>query len=58
MFRDEKNIWIATLFCGCAVVYAARTAMPLCALALATEFNWNKKESVSNLGFVKCCPFQ
>ena len=46
-FRSEKKLWIGTLFCGCAVVYAARTAMPLCALAIATEFNWNKKQSVS-----------
>ena len=51
MFRSEKNMWMATLFGGCAVVYAARTAMPLCALAIGSEFNWNKKQSVGNIHF-------
>ena len=46
-FRGEKKQWIPTMFLGCATVYAARTAMPLCALAMSNEFHWDKKQAVS-----------
>ncbi len=35
------------MFLGCAAVYAARTAMPLCIVAIGQEMNWDKTDSVS-----------
>ena len=44
--RFEQKLWIATMFTGCATVYAARTAVPLCIVAISKEMNWDKKQSV------------
>ena len=45
-YRFEQKLWIATMFTGCATVYAARTAVPLCIVAISKEMNWDKKQSV------------
>ncbi|XP_077991629.1 voltage-gated purine nucleotide uniporter SLC17A9-like [Glandiceps talaboti] len=43
--RQEKRIWTAALFIGTTIVYAARNTMPLCAVAVSQEFNWDKAET-------------
>lgn len=44
--RQERRIWIATLFFGCTCLYAARTVTPLCMVAISKEMNWTKTDSV------------
>ncbi|XP_002742075.1 voltage-gated purine nucleotide uniporter SLC17A9-like [Saccoglossus kowalevskii] len=43
--RAEKRAWTIALFTGTAITYAARNAIPLCAVALSKEFSWNKTET-------------
>ena len=52
--RFEQKLWIATMFTGCATVYAARTAVPLCIVAISKEMNWDKKQSVRRTMVVAC----
>lgn len=43
--RFERRLWTGTLFCGSTMIYASRTIMPLCAVAIAADQGWDKKES-------------
>ncbi|KAK6048071.1 hypothetical protein COOONC_14424 [Cooperia oncophora] len=51
--KTETRIWTITLFTGTSVLYASRVALPICAAAVAKEFNWNKTDS----GTVLSCFF-
>ncbi|XP_064420281.1 solute carrier family 17 member 9b [Latimeria chalumnae] len=48
--RSESRIWMAALLVGTCLLYCARVAMPICAVAMAKEFDWNKKQSGIALG--------
>ena len=37
--------------CGTAILYAARTIMPVCIVELADDMKWDKTESVSTADF-------
>lgn len=43
--RSEKKYWIIALWFSCALNYACRTVMPLCAPAMSKEFGWNKTQT-------------
>ena len=43
--RREKRIWSSSLFAGCAILYSARTVMPLCMVKMAEELEWTKSQS-------------
>lgn len=43
--RSDKHIWLGTLFCGCAALYAARTSMPVTVVAIAEEQKWSKTDT-------------
>ncbi|PVD23171.1 hypothetical protein C0Q70_16434 [Pomacea canaliculata] len=43
--RIEKKNWTVMLMCGTAMLYAARTIMPVCIVVVAKEMNWDKRES-------------
>ena len=45
--RSEKNQWALGLFCGTAMLYAARTVMPMCVVTVSEEMNWDKTEAVT-----------
>ncbi|EYC14353.1 hypothetical protein Y032_0041g486 [Ancylostoma ceylanicum] len=51
--KTESRIWTVTLFSGTSVLYASRVALPICAAAIAKEFDWNKTDS----GTVLSCFF-
>ena len=38
--------WTFGLFCGTAMLYAARTIMPMCIVVISTEMNWDRTEAV------------
>lgn len=42
---SEKRTWTAALMCGTAIIYTARTIMPVCIVEVADEMKWDKKES-------------
>lgn len=43
--RIEKKLWLGTLLCGCTMLYAARTVMPLCVVTMSQEFSWDKTDT-------------
>lgn len=43
--RSQKKIWISIFFISGAMVYASRTAMPVCAVSITQEFNWTKSQT-------------
>ncbi|ESO07094.1 hypothetical protein HELRODRAFT_76708, partial [Helobdella robusta] len=43
--RKEKKIWIIIFFIAGAMLYASRTAMPVCAVSVSQEFNWTKTQT-------------
>ncbi|XP_076440135.1 LOW QUALITY PROTEIN: voltage-gated purine nucleotide uniporter SLC17A9-like [Babylonia areolata] len=43
--RSEKNQWAAGLLLGTAMLYAARTIMPMCVVTVSQEMNWDKTEA-------------
>ena len=45
--RTERIQWMFAMAWGCTMVYAARSVVPLCAVAISTELNWNKAQTVS-----------
>ncbi|KAL5022120.1 hypothetical protein ScPMuIL_001275 [Solemya velum] len=47
--KKEKKQWAVGLFAGCAVLYSCRTVMPVCIVAMAKEFDWDKTQSGSVL---------
>ncbi|KAG2461928.1 S17A9 protein, partial [Polypterus senegalus] len=44
------RIWTLVLLIGTCLLYCARVAMPICAVAMADQFKWSKKESGIALG--------
>ncbi|XP_033123676.1 solute carrier family 17 member 9-like [Anneissia japonica] len=49
----EQWQWTISLFIGTMLLYAQRTALPLCAVSVATEFGWDKAQT----GLVLSCFF-
>ena len=47
MFRFDRKVWLAGLFCGSVMLYMARTVMPLCIVSMGKEFDWSKSDTVS-----------
>ena len=45
--RQERRLWVGCLFLGCSMIYATRTVMPLCVVAVSQELQWDKTQSVS-----------
>ncbi|KAK7100472.1 hypothetical protein V1264_023423 [Littorina saxatilis] len=43
--RKEKRQWTGILMCGTAILYAARTIMPVCIVEVADDMDWNKTQS-------------
>ncbi|KAK3791568.1 hypothetical protein RRG08_002924 [Elysia crispata] len=43
--KSEKKQWVIGLFSGTTFLYAARTIMPLCVVAVSEELHWDKTES-------------
>ncbi|KAL3098598.1 hypothetical protein niasHT_022834 [Heterodera trifolii] len=43
--RSESKLWTANFFLGTCVLYASRVALPICAVAMAQEYGWNKTDS-------------
>lgn len=44
--RQERRLWVGCLFLGCSMIYATRTVMPLCAVAISEQLQWDKTQSV------------
>jgi len=49
--ENQRRYWIVAMFCGTLLLYATRSAVPLCMAAMSTDMNWDKEIDVS---FVKC----
>ncbi|KAK2194165.1 hypothetical protein NP493_2g17004 [Ridgeia piscesae] len=43
--RQERRLWVGCLFLGCSMIYATRTVMPLCVVAVSQELQWDKTQS-------------
>ncbi|MGH0148129.1 UNVERIFIED_CONTAM: hypothetical protein FKN15_023281 [Acipenser sinensis] len=48
--RSETQLWTVVLLLGTCLLYCARVAAPICAVSMASEFQWGKKESGIVLG--------
>ncbi|XP_019720607.1 solute carrier family 17 member 9-like isoform X1 [Hippocampus comes] len=48
--RAEARKWMPVLFVGTCLLYCARMTMPVCVVAMAATFRWNKIESGLALG--------
>ncbi|XP_057684565.1 solute carrier family 17 member 9-like [Corythoichthys intestinalis] len=48
--RDAARRWMPVLFAGSCLVYCARMTMPVCAVAMAADFGWNKIHTGVALG--------
>jgi hypothetical protein len=46
-FRSETKLWTVNFFLGTCVLYASRVSLPICAVAMAKEYGWNKTDSVT-----------
>uniref|UniRef100_X2ATU3 Major facilitator superfamily (MFS) profile domain-containing protein n=1 Tax=Capitella teleta TaxID=283909 RepID=X2ATU3_CAPTE len=47
--RYDKRMWLGSLFMGSMMLYASRTAMPLCTMAISSELGWDKTDTGSVL---------
>ena len=47
--KDEKRIWIVSLFFGAMMLYAVRTVMSLCVLEISKENNYDKTKMATLL---------
>ncbi|NXQ96289.1 S17A9 protein, partial [Sagittarius serpentarius] len=43
--RPESRVWKVMLLLGTCLLYCARVTVPICAVALSTHFDWDKKQS-------------
>uniref|UniRef100_A0A8C8RA92 Solute carrier family 17 member 9 n=1 Tax=Pelusios castaneus TaxID=367368 RepID=A0A8C8RA92_9SAUR len=43
--RPESRIWTVMLLLGTCLLYCARVTMPICAVAMSSHFDWDKKQS-------------
>lgn len=48
--RPVARIWTVVLLLGTCLLYCARVAMPICAVSMAEQFGWTKRESGMVLG--------
>ncbi|KAJ8257319.1 hypothetical protein GJAV_G00184320 [Gymnothorax javanicus] len=48
--RPLARIWTVVLLLGTCLLYCARVAMPICAVNMAEQFKWSKRESGMVLG--------
>lgn len=48
--RPVARIWTVVLLLGTCLLYCARVAMPICAVSMAEQFGWGKRESGMVLG--------
>ncbi|XP_034551391.1 solute carrier family 17 member 9b isoform X2 [Notolabrus celidotus] len=48
--RPVARVWTVVLLLGTCLLYCARVAMPICAVSMAEQFNWSKRESGMVLG--------
>ncbi|RMB95811.1 hypothetical protein DUI87_27925 [Hirundo rustica rustica] len=42
--RPESRVWTAMLLLGTCLLYCARVTVPICAVALSSYFDWDKKQ--------------
>lgn len=40
---DQRKYWIVAMFCGTVLLYATRSAVPLCMASMSSEMNWDKE---------------
>lgn len=45
--EESRKHWIVAMFCGTLLLYAARSAIPLCLAAMSSDMNWDKEIDVS-----------
>ena len=45
--EEQRKYWIVAMFCGTLLLYAARSAVPLCMAAMSSDMNWDKEIDVS-----------
>lgn len=45
--EESKKHWIVAMFCGTLLLYATRSAVPLCLAAMSSDMNWDKEIDVS-----------
>lgn len=45
--EESRKHWIVAMFCGTLLLYAARSAVPLCLAAMSSDMNWDKEIDVS-----------
>lgn len=45
--EEQRKYWIVAMFCGTLLLYAARSAVPLCMAAMSSELKWDKEIDVS-----------
>uniref|UniRef100_A0AAQ5Z106 Voltage-gated purine nucleotide uniporter SLC17A9 n=1 Tax=Amphiprion ocellaris TaxID=80972 RepID=A0AAQ5Z106_AMPOC len=48
--RPVARVWMVVLLLGTCLLYCARVAMPICAVSMAEQFSWSKRESGMVLG--------
>lgn len=41
--EEQRKYWIVAMFCGTLLLYAARSAVPLCMAAMSSELKWDKE---------------
>ncbi|KAL9978518.1 hypothetical protein ACROYT_G016044 [Oculina patagonica] len=41
--EESRKHWIVAMFCGTLLLYAARSAIPLCLAAMSSDMNWDKE---------------
>ena len=49
--EEKRKYWIVAMFCGTLLLYAARSAVPLCMAAMSSDMNWDKEIDVSVVEF-------
>ena len=45
--EENRKHWIVAMFCGTLLLYATRSAVPLCLAAMSSDMNWDKEIDVS-----------
>lgn len=45
--EESRKHWIVAMFCGTLLLYATRSAVPLCLAAMSSDMNWDKEVDVS-----------
>lgn len=41
--EENRKHWIVAMFCGTLLLYATRSAVPLCLAAMSSDMNWDKE---------------